>query len=362
MKLTLDLHANWPPFELAAKIDTALSGVTALFGPSGAGKSTLLSAIAGFAPEVGKVIVDGRIWQGSGRAIPAHKRAVAIVFQDGRLFDHLNVSRNFDYAVRRADPEGPEFGKDRIVDRLDLGPLLQKRVPNLSGGERQRVALGRALLTRPKLMLMDEPMAALDRARKAQLLPLVAALPREFGIPVLYVSHQLDEISQIADSMIAMREGKIVGQGPTSEMIAELDPRTTGRFEAGTMLEGIVSELRQDHSMFAIRAAGGLIWMPDTTGARLGERVRVRIRARDVSIATGPISGVSIRNQLQGTVSKIEVDGGPFAEVLVDCAGSQLRARISHMAVADLKLTIGTEVWALVKSVAFDRRFSPPET
>lgn len=358
MKLALDLSGTFGDFQLAAETSIDLQGVTALFGPSGAGKSTVLAAIAGFRPGTGSITVDGVSWQSERLMLPAHRRPVGIVFQEGRLFEHLTTRANLRYAQKRADRTGPRLDWGDVIETLDLAPLLDRPATALSGGERQRVAIGRALLTRPRLMLMDEPLAALDRARKAALLPLIAELPTRFGIPVIYVSHQLDEIVQIADTLIAMREGRITGHGPVADMIAGMDPAITGRFEAGSVLEGEVNALEPDFEMAAIGIGADKLWVPDVGSARLGERVRVRIRARDVSLSTAHLDAISIRNQLVGTVRGIETDGGPFAEVRMDCAGQALRARISRMALADLRLVPGQRVWALIKSVAFDRRLS----
>ena len=385
MQLKLDLAARLGNFRLAARADLDLSsgsslpsvaprddppprpdgglgrqgpGVVALFGPSGAGKSTILSAIAGFRPGTGKIEFDGELWQDARQMIPAHRRPVGMVFQDGRLFSHLSVAGNLGYAERRADRGGTPIAEAAVIEALDLADLRARRPDTLSGGERQRVAMARALLTRPRLMLMDEPLAALDRARKAELLPMIADLPRRFGVPVIYVSHQLDEIVQIADSLVAIRDGRILGQGAVAEMIETMDPVLTGRFEAGSVLQGPVSALEPKFSMAAIEIGGARLWMPDVGGAAMGELVRVRIRARDVSLAREALTGISIRNQLPCIVTGIETDEGAFAEVRLDCAGQSLRARISRMALSDLELKPGNSVWALIKSISFDRRLN----
>ena len=358
MQLSLDLSARHDDFRLAAKIEVELAGVTALFGPSGSGKTSILSTIAGFRPDTGKVCVDGAVWQDDRTHKPAHKRPVGMIFQEGRLFDHLSVTGNLDYAAKRADHDGPDIGRDAVIDWLGLGDLLARRPATLSGGERQRVAIARALLTRPRLLLMDEPLAALDRARKAAILPVIAGLPEQFGTPVLYVSHQLDEIVQIASHLIAIREGRILGHGPVAVMIETMDPAITGRFEAGSLLEGTVVETRPDFAMAAIDIAGARLWMPATGGLTLGETLRIRIRARDVSLALAPVEGLSIRNQLPVTILGVETDDSAFAEVRLDCAGQALRSRVSRMAVQDLGLKPGMAAMALIKSISFDRRLN----
>ena len=361
MRLSFDLSVNWGAFQLAAKADLQMSGVTALFGPSGAGKSSVMGAIAGFHPDLGLVQFDGDLWQGPGRAVPVHKRPVGMVFQDGRLFDHLSVAGNLAYAAKRADPDGPAVAETDAISALGLEDLLDRRPPTLSGGERQRVAIARALLTRPRLMLMDEPLAALDRARKAGLLAMIADLPSRFDLPVIYVSHQLDEIVQIADRLVTMKAGQVTGQGAVPEMVARMDPALTGRFEAGVVLEGPVVELRRQYAMAAVEIAGAKLWMPDVGGAALGERLRVRIRARDVSLALGEVEGLSIRNRIPVTVDAIETDDGAFAEVSLSAGGQPLQARVSRMALEELGLVEGSQALALIKSIAFDRRLSRGE-
>ena len=358
MDLSFDLSSRFDEFTLAAQAEVGLDGVTALFGPSGSGKTSILSAIAGFRPGSGSVSVAGKVWQSARVHLPPHRRPVGMIFQDGRLFEHLTVSGNLAYASRRADRNGPEILRDDVIGWLGLAELLHRNPASLSGGERQRVAIGRSLLTRPRLLLMDEPLAALDRARKAAILPIVEGLPRRFGTPVLYVSHQLDEIVQIASAMIAIRDGRILGHGPVQAMIETMDPAITGRFEAGALVHGKVVETRHDFAMSAMEIAGARLWLPTVGNLDLGDAVRVRIRARDVSLALSRVEGLSIRNQIPVTVVGVETDGSPFAEVRLDCGGQALRARISRLAVDELALEPGQQVMALIKSVAFDRRLA----
>ncbi|MEM7422841.1 MAG: molybdenum ABC transporter ATP-binding protein [Pseudomonadota bacterium] len=358
MKIDLDLSATWGRFTLSARADLHLDGVTAMFGPSGSGKTSILSAIAGLRRGAGRIAVDGVTWQEGRRHLAPHRRPVALVFQDGRLFDHLSVGGNLRFAERRADPTGPQISMQDVIERMALAPLLDRRTAGLSGGERQRAAIARALLVRPRLMLMDEPLAALDRARKADILPLIAALPAQFDLKVLFVSHQLEEIAQIADRLIAVRDGTILGQGPVADMINRMDPAITGRFEAGALIEGTIFARDMDHSMIAVDLGGPRLWLPDAGGNQPGDVMRLRLRARDVSLALRPVDGISIRNQIPVTVTGVETDQGAFAEVRLDCAGQALKARISRMAVADLGLAPGMQVTALIKSIAFDRRLS----
>lgn len=358
IELHLNLSEQLGAFRLNAQLETELHGVTAVFGPNGSGKTSIMSSIAGFRPGAGRIEVAGEVWQDASAAQPAHRRPVGMVFQDGRLFDHLSVAGNLAYAAKRADRSGPEIAMDRVVQEMDLNDLMSRQPSSLSGGERQRVAIARALLTRPRLMLMDEPLAALDRVRKAELLPLIGTLPDRFGIPVLFVSHQIDEIVQIADDLITVRDGQITDHGPLAEVIDRMDPAISGRFEAGSVLEGQITQIDTDHAMAAIEIAGVPLWMPDMGNTGLGDPVRLRIRARDVSLAKGPVRGISIRNQIPATVTEIETDDGAFAEVRLECAGQRLRARVSRMAIEDMGLSPGQTVTALIKSIAFDRRFN----
>ncbi|WP_405229655.1 molybdenum ABC transporter ATP-binding protein [Lentisalinibacter sediminis] len=356
MRLTLDLHARRGRFELRVDEELELEGITSLFGPSGAGKTTLLQALAGFLPGTGRIEADGVVWQDGRHFLPAHRRPVGVVFQDGRLFEHLDVAGNLDYAARRADPRGPSVRRGEVIAALGLAGLLDRRVDTLSGGETQRVAIGRALLARPRLLLMDEPLVALDRERKATILAMIADLPRRFGLPVLFVSHLVEEIAQIADRLVALRDGRTAGQGPTVPMLERLGADVTGHFEAGSLLEGHVTRHDEEYSLTGVDVGAGLLWTPGAMHAGVGERVRVRLRARDVAVSLRRMEGVSIRNQLPARIAEIREEPGAYAEVRLDCGGAMVRARITRLAVRELGLKPGLAVYALVKTVAFDRR------
>lgn len=356
MRLLLDLHVRRGDFELRIAEELELQGITALFGPSGAGKTTLLQALAGFLPGTGRIEADGVVWQDQSRCLPAHRRPVGVVFQDGRLFEHLNVAGNLDFAARRADRSGPPVRRDEVVATLGLAELLDRRVDTLSGGEIQRVAIGRALLARPRLLLMDEPLVALDRERKASILGMIAELPRRFGLPVLFVSHLVEEIARIADRLVAVRDGALAGQGPTVAMLESLGADVTGHFEAGSLLEGRITRHDEEHGLTGVDVGAGLLWIPGAAETAVGERVRVRLRARDVALSLAPLEGVSIRNQLSARVAEIREEPGAYAEVRLDCGGAMVRARITRRAVSELGLAPGRNVYALIKTVAFDRR------
>lgn len=356
-----EARLSFDDYRLDTRIDTALRGTTALFGPSGGGKTTLLRIVAGLETRAtGRIVFDGDVWADSatGLFLPAHRRPVGIVFQDGRLFAHLTVRRNLAYADRRSRHRGGAIGFDRVVERLSLAPLLDRRPDTLSGGERQRVALGRTLLARPALLLLDEPLSALDRGRKADILPYLRDLPGAFGIPTLYVSHAVEEIAQLAQDVVFLADGRVRGIGPVADMLERIDLQpVTGRFEAGALLEARVIAQDEAWRLTRLDLEGQTIAMPMLASLALGETVRLRVRARDVSLATARPEGISTRNILAGTVDSIDTEPDTaFAEVSVALGTQRLRARITREAVHALALVPGTPVHALVKSASFDRR------
>jgi molybdate transport system ATP-binding protein len=294
------------------------------------------------------------------KAVPAHKRGVGYVFQDARLFPHLNVRGNLDYAHKRARHEPARYSLDDVANVLDLQPLFGRQTGQLSGGERQRVALGRALLARPRLMLMDEPLAALDTRRKSEILPYIARLPRVFGIPVLSVTHALDEVTQLCDRVVALGDGRIVATGGVAETLERLDGLgVLGRFEAGVAVHGRIVTTDPDLHITRVDLGGAFLDVPEIRQS-VGSDVRLRIRARDVSLALVRPEGISMRNILPATVLQVtEEPATAFAEVLLDVSGQHVRARITRAAVRDMGLHVGKSVFALLKAVAFDRQALP---
>ena len=348
-------------FDLDAEIDTSLSGTTALFGPSGGGKSTLLRIIAGLENRAdGHVRFGGNVWADSTKRlfIPPHQRPVGTVFQDGRLFAHLTVAGNLRYADRRSRHWAGSIDLCTVIDRLSLEPLLDRRPDTLSGGERQRVALGRTLMTRPRLLLLDEPLSALDRERKADILPYLRGLPETFGIPTIYVSHAVEEIAQLAETVIVLAEGRVRGIGPVTEMLERIDLQpVTGRFEAGALLEAQVTAQDETWRLTRLDLEGQPLVMPMLPSLAVGETVRLRVRARGVTLAVTPPEGISTRNILVGIIDSIAAESDTaFAEVTVSLRTQRLRARVTREAVADLGLGVGAPVYTLVKSASFDRR------
>ena len=356
----LDVALDYPNFSLRFAERPPLVGITGLFGPSGCGKSTLLRIIAGLERNArGRVAFAGEEWQtaAGGRFVPPHRRGVGYVFQETRLFPHLTVAGNLAYAERRSRHVGTAIALGDVVEALDLQPLLERRTTGLSGGERQRVAMARTLMTRPRLLLMDEPLAALDYRRKGEILPYIERLPGTFGLPMLYVSHAIDEVSRLAERLILMADGAKTAMGPTAELLNRLDLQpATGRFEAGTVVTATVVGHDPAFRLTRLELEGQTLLMPEADLA-MGERVQLRIRARDVALATTRPTGISIRNIIEGTLVELAPEPDTaFAETLIAVGDARIRARITRAAVADLGLVPGAPVMALIKSISFDRR------
>ncbi|HUF56125.1 MAG TPA: molybdenum ABC transporter ATP-binding protein [Thermohalobaculum sp.] len=356
--LALDVRLDLGGFTLEVAEEIPAEGVTALFGPSGSGKSALLRIVAGLERRAGgRVAFGAEVWQDGRRFVAPERRGVGLVFQDQRLFGHLDVAGNLRFAARRA-PAGVGLGWDEVVETLDLGPLLGRRIGGLSGGERSRVALGRTLLSRPRLLLLDEPFAALDEGRKGEILPYLEAVPRRFALPVIHVAHAVDEVAALADRMVVLSHGRVAATGETGPVLERLDMmQLAGRFEAGVVLDARVVRHDPRFHLTEVDAAGQRLTVPLVRLAE-GEEVRVRIRARDVAVATERPRGISARNILEGHVAElVEEPDTAFAEAFVTLTGgAQVRARLTRAAVAELALAPGRPVFAIVKSVAFDRR------
>lgn len=360
---TLHLQASLAVagFSLAVDEQIDLDGVTAVFGPSGSGKSTLLRVIAGFAtPSAGRIAFAGQVWFDSreGINLAPHRRPVGFMFQDARLFAHLDVAGNLAFAERRIRRTLPGFERQAVVAALDLEDLLARPVADLSGGERQRVALARTLLSAPRLLLLDEPLAALDRARKAEILPYLETLPRQFRLPTLYVSHDIDEVAGLADHMLVLAGGRVQQHGSAAAVVERLDLQPlAGRYEGGVLLEGRVSGHDERLQLSFVDVGGDRLTLPLLARVTDGDAVRVRIRARDVSIATRRPEGLSIRNVLPGTLTAVDSDARTGVAVAsVQLQGAHIRARLTLAAVEELGLEAGMPVYALVKSVSFEGR------
>lgn len=347
-------------FALDVAFEVPLRGITALFGPSGCGKTTILRCIAGLQHLEGHLHVDGDIWQDSAARVfrAAHARSIGYVFQEASLFPHLSIRQNLVYGARRAARQ-PAGGRsfDHIVELLRIGALLERAPAKLSGGERSRVAIGRALLSQPQLLLMDEPLTGLDQQTKEEILPYLAMLQREFSTPILYVSHEIGEVAQLADHMLVLSAGKLVASGTTTAVLERLDLDVTfDRFEAGVVITARVVEQEDAFGLTHLEHGGQGIVIP-AIDVPVGTDVRLRIRAREVAIATKRPEGISIRNVLAGTIAEIvEEPSTAYAEVSVDLGAAKVRARLTRAAVRDLALERGRPVFALVKSITFDGR------
>jgi len=352
--LSLNVALDRPGFELRVAIELALSGITALFGPSGSGKTTLLRVIAGLEREVhGTVAFDGETWASAGVHVPAHRRRIGYVFQDGRLFPHLTVEQNLQFALRRSSARPPSsIDLATAVDALDLRPLLRRRTPSLSGGEQQRVAIARALLTSPRLMLMDEPLSSLDTARKREILSHIEKLPEIFRVPVLYVTHNVEEVARLAGDVVLLSQGRAVAYGPVADVFERADfGSLTGGLEAGVVLRARV--VAHERGIATLALAAQRLRVP-MAAAPAGAIHPIRISARDVAIATVRPESLSIRNVLAAKILSIEPGANMNVELLLDVDGEHLRARITRDALEELELSVGRDVFALVKSVALE--------
>jgi molybdate transport system ATP-binding protein len=355
--LSLDIAVERTVFSLQVRQQLTLDGITAVFGPSGSGKTTLLRAIAGLEPAaIGRVAFDGAIWQDGEHRMPPHARRVGYVFQDGRLFAHLTVERNLRFALARAARLAPAGGRpitfDSVIAALDLQPLLARRPTSLSGGEQQRVAIGRALVGNPQLLLMDEPLSSLDVRRKREIAPHIESLPRTFGVPVLYVTHNLDEVARLAADVLLIAGGRAAGQGTVTDVLQRVDlPSFADERQTGAVLHACV---RSRQAGIAELDLGKQVLLVPLAEIRDGARLRVRVHASDVAIATVRPRHISIRNVLEASILRIDAGAGPYVEVLLAVDEQQLRSRITRDALQELELQVGQPVFALVKSVALE--------
>ena len=346
----------------AFQLDVAFSfgdrpGVTALFGPSGAGKSTVINAIAGLLkPEFGHVVLDGETLLDTTRAIsvPARARRLGVVFQDTRLFPHLSVKANLIYGWQRAKEKGEASRLDSVASLLALEGLLDRRPRTLSGGEKSRVALGRALLMNPRALLLDEPLASLDAARKAEILPYLDRLVRETRIPMLYVSHSLDEVARLADRMVVIDKGRVVAEGSLFEVTQRLDLIAGKELLPGAVLEARILGHDDAHDLTELTMAGESLVVPRIDRAP-GDTVRIRIDAPDVMLALSRPEGVSANNILPASVAAIE-ESGAHADIQLSLKEARLIARITRRSLERLALKPGVQVFAVIKSVTVGGR------
>ncbi len=343
----------YPGFALDVDLKLPGQGVSALFGHSGSGKTTLLRCIAGLeAASVGRIEINGELWQDSaaGVFVPTHKRALGYVFQEASLFAHLSVRRNLEYGMRRAGVNKVSWAQ--AVELLGIGHLLERMPGRLSGGERQRVGVVRALLTSPRLLLLDEPLAALDLKRKNEILPYLERLHDELDIPVLYVSHSPDEVARLADHVVLLDHGAAIAQGGLADTLARLDLPTAFTDDACAVVDAVVAAHDERYHLTQLEFQGGSVRVA-LRPEPIGRRLRFRVHARDVSLALERLDGSTIINLLPVTVTAV-VDADTPAHVLVrlDIAGTPLLARITRLSRDQLDVVPGKLMWAQIKSVA----------
>jgi molybdate transport system ATP-binding protein len=346
-------HAD---FELDVDLQLPAGGVTALFGPSGSGKTLSLRCFAGLEPDCrGRIVIGGDVWQdsASGRFVPAHLRASGFVFQDARLFPHLTVRGNLRYAMRRA-AGAAAVGFDEAVQLLDIAALLERRTERLSGGERSRCAIARALLTRPRLLLLDEPLAALDEARKAELLPYLERLHDALSIPMIYVSHSMREVARLADHLVLLDRGRVQASGTLTEITARTDLAFSDDEESGVVLLARCAEHDDAFALTRVQFEGGALWLP-RVACEIGRRLRVRVAASDVSLALEPPHATSILNVLRATVALRRDDDRGRSLIQLDLGGARLLARVTRRSATLLALEPGKAVYAQIKGAAVVR-------
>ena len=358
MTLSVEIEHGLGRFALDVRFAIDRPGVTALFGASGCGKSTTIAAIAGLLrPRRGRIAINGDVLLDTERriAVPARQRRIGTMFQDARLFPHLSVRANLLFGWRRAPAPVSRGEVDRLIDLLGLAPLLDRRPATLSGGERQRIALGRALLCGPRALLLDEPLASLDAARKQEILPHLERLRDEKALPIVYVSHAIDEVVRLADALVLMEDGRSVAAGPLADVLSRPELRAlTGGLDFGAVLEATVAGHDAPFRLTVLHTAGGALHVPQVD-APPGSPVRVRIRARDVAVALHPPEESSVLNVLSGRVAEVRQDDGADAVVRIDLGDAFLLAAVTRLSVHRLGLAAGRPVHALVKAVSLDR-------
>lgn len=347
-------QVDHPGFSLNVDLQLPGRGVTAFYGASGSGKTTFLRVMAGLErPVDAHIEVNGVIWQDDRRGIflPTHQRALGYVFQEASLFGHLNIRRNLEYGMRRTPVATRKVSLDQAVTLLDIGHLMQRQPDTLSGGERQRVAIARALAASPLILLMDEPLAALDVKRKAEIMPYLEGLHDQLAIPVLYVSHAPEEVTRLADHLVLLEAGKVVASGTPSDLLTRLDLDIAHGDTAGALINATIMEHDPTYHLSCAAFGGGQLFLPRLT-ATVGQQVRIRIQARDVSLSLARQHDTSILNIVAARVSALSEDAPGQVMVGLDCNGTRLLARITRKSAVSMQLAPGQPVYAQIKSIA----------
>ncbi|CUH77010.1 Sulfate/thiosulfate import ATP-binding protein CysA [Tritonibacter multivorans] len=354
MVFEVELRHRQGAFDLDASF-AAPAGVTVLFGRSGSGKSTVIKSVAGLLPpDQGRIALGGRVVfdRQRGVNIPPHKRRVGYVFQDGLLFPHLNVRQNLKYGQRFAPRHTRFEGFDKIVHMLGLDALLDRFPGQLSGGEKQRVAIGRALLSGPEVLLADEPLSALDDPRKAEILPYFERMRDELQIPILYVSHSPDEVARLATTIVVLERGKILRTGPADDVLADADVTPVGIRGAGALIRAAVVSHHED-GLTELVAGGQTLFVPKVSG-RIGAQLRLRVAAHDVVIALSRPEGLSTLNIVPAQIQSVRAGDGPAVLLKLKTPAGDLLARVTKRSAQALALVQGTACYAVIKSVSID--------
>ncbi|MCO6049816.1 molybdenum ABC transporter ATP-binding protein [Mesorhizobium sp. RP14(2022)] len=355
MSLEVSVQRAVSGFTLDATFASA-GRLTALFGPSGSGKTMLINLISGLMrPDRGRIAIDNTVLVDTDAriAVPIYKRRIGYVFQDARLFPHLSVRQNLRFGRFFAPRTDRWADEAAIIDLLGIGHLLDRRPGMLSGGEKSRVAIGRALLASPRLLLMDEPLAALDDARKREILPFIERLRDELKVPIVYVSHSAQEVARLATDVVMMRDGRVLATGPAEAVLPRLDTLAEESGESSSLITLTVAEPMPEWGLTRLRSSGGE-WRLARVQAAAGTKLRVRIRARDVMLSRLRPEQSSALNVLEGAVTAIAPLGEAEALVTLDCGGDAITARVTRLSADALELSPGTPVFAVVKSVSFD--------
>lgn len=353
--LEVNLERRLGATPIAAQFSVPTGACTALFGRSGSGKTSVINMIAGLLrPDKGRIGLGGEVLFDSERGVdlPPEKRRIGYVFQDARLFPHLSVRGNLNYGAKSEQGDrSAHFA--RVVELLDLGKLLDRKPGRLSGGEQSRVGIGRALLSSPRLLLLDEPLASLDAERKAEILPYLERLRDEMQLPMVFASHAFEEVVRLAANLVVLDKGQMVAQGAVGELAPRLDfGAISGADESGAVIEAIVLRHDAQFGLSEIECQGARLMLP-RLNRPVGGRVKLHIRARDVSLALARPSGISVLNVLEASIVEMAPAAGNGCDVSLD-AGFRLRARISQKSAHDLKLAPGLKVYALIKTLSFD--------
>lgn len=355
--LEIDVRKALGSFSVEARFEAG-AGITALFGKSGAGKTSIVQMLAGLiTPDRGRIVLDGKVLFDTANrtSIPPEQRRIGYIFQDARLFPHMTVRRNLNYGKRRQGKRRANVTEDAVAEVLGIGHLLGRRTHDLSGGERQRVAIGRALLTSPRLLLMDEPLASLDTERKREIIPFIDRVHRQFEIPTIYVSHSVEEILELATAMVLLEHGHVTASGTIEEVMNRPElTRVVGQGDAGTVIAATVTDQDDMNNLATLAFPGGQFLVP-ATGMAVGAQARIRVRARDVSLALERPVKVSVLNVFEGRIAEIAATDGAQADVLVELGQVRLWSRITAKSVRELGLEPGRTVYAMVKAVALDR-------